>query len=75
MSFETPGDNVRCDHCDQPGTPYTYEGRAFSGLFPNRGERLCKTCLWRAVENELPHPADVPVRIAWPGPASRIPPS
>ena len=48
MSFETPGDGVRCDHCNQPGVPYTYQGREFSGLIANQGERLCSTCNGRA---------------------------
>ncbi|MFD8564852.1 hypothetical protein ACFV1N_46945 [Streptosporangium canum] len=45
MSFEHPGDGKRCDHCNRPGTPYKYKGRKYSGLFANRGEKLCSDCL------------------------------
>ncbi len=44
MSFETPGDNVRCDHCNTPGIPYEYRGRTFSGLTACEGDRLCPGC-------------------------------
>lgn len=59
MSYENPGDGVRCDHCNQPGVPYTYKGRTFSGLVANRGERLCRGeggCLERAVQAEQDAP-------------------
>jgi uncharacterized protein CbrC (UPF0167 family) len=49
MSFETPGDGKRCDHCDQPGKPYTYRGKPFSGLVAYMKERLCPKCLDIAV--------------------------
>lgn len=39
MSFTNPGDGVRCDHCDRPGT-----------LYANQGERLCLPCLTRSVD-------------------------
>ena len=44
MSFENPGDDVRCDHCDTPGEPYEYKGKIFSGLTAWEGERLCPRC-------------------------------
>jgi hypothetical protein len=65
MSHELPGDGVRCDHCDQPGRPYTYRGRNFPGLHANRGERLCSRCLGEAVQAEWNTPvgwAQVPAR-------------
>lgn len=65
MSFEEPGDGKRCDHCDQPGEPYEYKGKQFSGLHANRGEKLCSRCLWRAVQADMDEPvgwAQVPAR-------------
>lgn len=65
MSFEEPGDDKRCDHCNHPGKPYEYRGEQFSGLFPNRGERLCSPCLDIAVQAELDAPVgpmQVPAR-------------
>lgn len=44
MSFENPGDNIRCDHCNRPGVPYEYRGITFSGLHANQGDRLCPDC-------------------------------
>ncbi len=44
MSFEYPGDGKRCDHCNAFGEPYEYKGQQCSGLFANRGERLCSRC-------------------------------
>ena len=58
MSFETPGDNIKCDHCDAPGVPYEYMGLQFSGLYSNRGEKLCSRCLRFAVDK---------VRVEWSG--------
>lgn len=52
MSFETPGDGIRCDHCNAKGHPYEYRGITFSGLTPNRGEQLCSQCLDRAVDTD-----------------------
>ena len=65
MSHEFPGDGVRCDHCDTLGIPYTYRGRTFSGLTPNRGERLCSRCLDAEMTreaNEPTGPMQVPAR-------------
>jgi uncharacterized protein CbrC (UPF0167 family) len=63
MSYQRPADDKRCDHCDRPGIPYTYRGQTFSGLTPNLGERLCPSCLDRAVTAEVNAPvgwANVP---------------
>lgn len=54
MSFDHPGDGKRCDHCDQPGAPYTYHGQRFSGLTSREGERLCPRCLGFAGEADDP---------------------
>jgi hypothetical protein len=65
MSLENPGDNRCCDHCDQPGVPYEYKGKTFSGLVANRGERLCRRCLGFALEAEADEPVgplQVPAR-------------
>jgi hypothetical protein len=54
MSFEEPGDGIRCDHCYKPTT-----------LYANRGERLCFACLDIAVQAELNSPVgpmQVPAR-------------
>jgi hypothetical protein len=54
VSFEEPGDGVRCDHCNRYGDMYA-----------NRGERLCLACLNRAVDAEINEPvgwAQVPAR-------------
>jgi len=56
MSHEHPGDDVRCDHCNRTGEPYTYQGKEFSGLHPNRGEQLCSDCLWAAVQADQDRP-------------------
>jgi len=34
----------RCTGCTAPGTAYEYHGRAYDGLTPYRGERLCARC-------------------------------
>jgi hypothetical protein len=65
MSFENPGDGLLCDHCNRPGTPYEYRGIMFSGLHANRGERLCSSCLDRAVQADYDRPVgpmQVPAR-------------
>jgi hypothetical protein len=56
MSFEHPGDDKRCDHCDRPGKSYEYSGQTFSGLFANEGEKLCPACLDRAVDQQINAP-------------------
>lgn len=56
MSHARPGDDIRCDHCDTPGEPYTYRDRRFSGLHPNRGERLCSRCLDHEVQRGFDTP-------------------
>lgn len=63
MSFEFPGDNKRCDHCDQPGVPYEYMGRTFSGLVPNEGERLCPRCNGFKHDQFVAELADRPLQI------------
>lgn len=65
MSFECPGDDKRCDHCNRPGLPYEYKGRIFSGLTANRGDRVCPWCLDIALKAEMDEPvgwAQVPAR-------------
>lgn len=57
MSFENPGDNIRCDHCDTPGIPYEYNGLTFSGLTAWHGERLCPRCRDHKWEVEVAQPA------------------
>jgi len=44
VSFENPGDNKRCDHCNAPGVPYEYRGKTFSGLTACEGDKLCPRC-------------------------------
>jgi hypothetical protein len=56
VSFKNPGDGKRCDHCDQPGKPYTYRGKRFSGLHAYRSERLCQGCLDLAATADLADP-------------------
>lgn len=56
MSFEHPGDGKRCDHCNRPGKPYIHWGQKFSGLFANRDEKLCQSCLDLAVNAEINEP-------------------
>ncbi|MEV0237526.1 hypothetical protein [Nonomuraea sp. NPDC050786] len=63
MSHENPGDGKRCDHCNQPGIPYTYKGRAFSGLISNRGEKLCPTCNGHEHDRFVHDHANRPVQI------------
>jgi hypothetical protein len=65
VSHENPGKDNRCDHCDQPGVPYTYRGIEFDGLHSNRGERLCSRCLDVAVQVDFDAPTgpmQVPAR-------------
>lgn len=45
-----------CDRCGRSGQPYTYQGRRFSGLCPNRGQKLCPSCLEGEVRDELNEP-------------------
>lgn len=54
MSFANPGDGKRCDHCDQPGKPYTYKSQRFSGLHAHQREKLCSGCLDIAATADLP---------------------
>jgi hypothetical protein len=67
MSFESPGDDKRCDHCDVLGVPYEYQGRTFSGLSPNLGDRLCSRCLFAAVDAENAARPDPGVTPYWKG--------
>ena len=46
MSHESPGDGIRCDHCNRRGT-------LDAPLLPNRGERLCAPCLDASVDADL----------------------
>jgi len=65
MSQENPGKDNRCDHCNRVGEPYTYHGRWFDGLHPNRGERLCPSCLDASVQADYDTsvgPMQVPAR-------------
>lgn len=50
MSFEQPGDGLRCDHCNCRADE-TREDR-IGELARNRGEHLCSICIWRVVEAE-----------------------
>lgn len=50
MSYECPGDGLRCDHCNCAAD--STEGRRLGSLAPNRGELLCSVCLWASVDAE-----------------------
>jgi hypothetical protein len=63
VSFETPGDDIRCDHCNQPGKPYTYKDIQFSGLCPTEDGKLCRGCRDAYLDRKTPRPEDVPVAV------------
>jgi hypothetical protein len=67
MSFENPGDDIRCDHCNTLGVPYEYKGRTFSGLSANRGDKLCSRCLNQAVDAEIAAIPDPGITPYWKG--------
>lgn len=66
MSHEHPGDGLRCDHCDQPGIPYEYKGRTFSGLISNQGEKLCPRCNGHEHDRFVRERSDYSVQITVP---------
>ncbi len=60
MSLENPGDDIRCDWCDRPGTPYTYHGQTFSGLCSTEDGKLCKGCRDIYLDQHTPDLTNVP---------------